>query len=67
MISETIDYKRFFMWLQGLWAKSLAVVVMFFVGMTIGQVQTEIRIIGDCKYSGAFRVDTQAFTCQRKI
>jgi len=67
MLADTVDYKQIINWVRGIWANSLAVVIMFFVGMSIGQVQTEIRFVGDCKYAGAFRVDTQAFTCQRKI
>ena len=67
MIVETIDYKKFFVWINNIWAKSLAAVLMFFIGMAIGQVQTESRVIGDCKYAGAFRVEQQAFTCQRRI
>jgi hypothetical protein len=64
---ETIDHKKIFAWINAVWAKSLAAVVMFVLGIWIGQVQTESRVIGDCKYSGAFRVDHQAFMCQRRI
>lgn len=67
MIVETIDYKKFFAWINNVWAKSLAAVVMFVLGLWIGEVQTESRIIGDCKYAGAFRVEQQAFMCQRRI
>jgi hypothetical protein len=67
MIVETIDYRKFFVWINNIWAKSLAAVLMFFIGILIGQVQTESRVIGDCKYAGAFRVEQQAFTCQRRI
>jgi hypothetical protein len=67
MIVETIDYRKFFVWINNIWAKSLAAVLMFFIGMLIGQVQTESRVIGDCKYAGAFRVEQQAFMCQRRI
>lgn len=67
MIVETIEYKKIFVWVQNIWAKSLAAVVMFVVGMLIGQVQTESRVVGDCKYAGAFRVEHQAFMCQRRI
>lgn len=67
MIVESIDYKKIFAWINNVWAKSLAAVVMFCVGLMIGQVQTESRVIGDCKYAGAFRVEQQAFTCQRRI
>jgi hypothetical protein len=67
MIVETFDYKQILNWVNGLWARSLAAVAMFFIGMLIGQVQTESRVIGDCKYAGAFRVEHQAFMCQRRI
>ena len=67
MIVETIDYKKVIAWINNVWAKSLAAVVMFCVGVAIGQVQTESRVIGDCKYAGAFRVEQQAFMCQRRI
>ena len=64
---ESVDHKKIIDWINKVWAKSLAAVIMFLVGMLIGQVQTESRVVGDCKYSGAFRVDHQAFMCQRRI
>ena len=64
---ETFDYKHIFTWINNVWAKSLAAVLMFWIGIWIGQVQTESRVIGDCKYAGAFRVEQQAFMCQRRI
>ncbi len=67
MIVETIDYRKIFAWINAVWAKSLAAVLMFVIGIWIGQVQVESRVIGDCKYAGAFRVDHQAFVCQRRI
>ena len=67
MIVETIEYKKIFAWIQNVWARSLAAVIMLVVGLWIGQVQTESRVIGDCKYAGAFRVEQQAFMCQRRI
>jgi hypothetical protein len=67
LIVETIDYKKFFAWINNVWAKSLAAVVMFVLGLWIGEVQTESRVIGDCKYAGAFRVEQQAFMCQRRM
>lgn len=67
MIVETIEYKKVFAWIQNVWARSLAAVIMFVLGLWIGQVQTESRVIGDCKYAGAFRVEQQAFMCQRRI
>jgi hypothetical protein len=67
MMIEDITYKKVLVFICQLWAKSFAAVLMLVVGMWIGQVQTESKIIGDCKYAGAFRVDVQAFTCQRRI
>jgi len=67
LIVETIDYKKVFAWINNVWAKSLAAVIMFFVGLYMGQVQTESRVIGDCKYAGAFRVAHEAFVCQRRM
>jgi hypothetical protein len=67
VIVETIDYRKVIDWINAVWAKSLAAVVMFCIGLWIGEVQTESRVIGDCKYAGAFRVEQQAFMCQRRI
>ena len=67
MIVETIDYKKIILWVKDVWAKSLVAFVMFFIGVYIGQVQVESRVIGDCKYAGAFRVNHEAFMCQRRI
>jgi hypothetical protein len=67
MSIETFDYKQIFVWINNTWAKSLAAVIMFFVGLAIGQVQIEGRVVGDCKYAGAFRVNHEAFVCQRRI
>jgi hypothetical protein len=64
---DTFDYRKVLTWINNVWAKSLAAVLMFFIGIAIGQVQTESRVIGDCKYAGAFRVEQQAFMCQRRI
>jgi hypothetical protein len=67
VITEMIDYKKVLAFINNVWAKSLWAVVAFLLGMWIGAVQTEGRIAGDCKFSNAFRVDIQAFACQRKI
>jgi len=67
VIVETIDYKKVIAWINDVWAKSLAAVLMFFIGIYLGQVQIESRVIGDCKYAGAFRVAHEAFVCQRRI
>lgn len=67
MIIDTINYKAVWAWLNAVWAKSFVAVVLFLLGLWIGTVQTEGRIAGDCKFANAFRVDIQAFACQRKL
>jgi len=49
------------------WAKSMFAIVLAVIGYNIGAIQTEIRIASDCKFANAFRVDIQAFSCQRKL
>lgn len=67
MIIDTINYKAVWAWVNAVWAKSFIAVMLFFLGLWIGIVQTEGRIAGDCKFANAFRVDIQAFACQRKL
>jgi hypothetical protein len=67
MILETITYRHVVDWIHNTWARSLAAVLMFWIGIWLGQVQVESRVIGDCKYAGAFRVNHEAFVCQRRI
>ena len=67
MIVDTINYKAIWAWINAVWAKSFVAVVLFMLGLWIGTVQTESRLASDCKFAGAFRVDIQAFTCQRKL
>ena len=67
MIVDTINYKAIWAWVNAVWAKSFVAVVLFLIGLWIGTVQTEGRIAGDCKFAGAFRVDIQAFACQRRL
>lgn len=49
------------------WARSMVAIVLAVIGYNIGSIQTEIRIASDCKFANSFRVDIQAFTCQRKL
>jgi len=49
------------------WAKSMIAILLFLIGWVVGNVQTEGRIASDCKFANAFRVEIQAFTCQRKL
>lgn len=67
MITEVIDYKKIWAVVNAVWAKSFAAIALFFLGLWIGTVNTESSIAADCKFAGAFRVDIQAFVCQRKL
>lgn len=67
MIVDTINYKAVWTWINAVWAKSFIAIILFLIGLWIGTVQTEGRIAGDCKFAGAFRVDIQAFACQRRL
>lgn len=67
MITETITFKKILDGINQIWAKSLIAVSMLCIGLWIGGINAESRITSDCKFAGSFRVDIQAFTCQRKI
>jgi hypothetical protein len=67
MFIETVNPRKILDWLNVMWAKSLAAVVMLLIGLYIGEMNAESRVIADCKFAGAFRVGIQAFTCQRRI
>jgi hypothetical protein len=67
MIIENFTFKGIIKFVNDVWAKSLAAIFMFFLGMWIGSINTESRIVSDCKFAGAFRADIQAFNCQRRI
>ena len=67
MIVDAIDFRKIWTFINAVWAKSLVATVLFFLGLWIGTVNTESSIAADCKFAGAFRVDIQAFVCQRKI
>lgn len=67
MIVESIDIKKIWQTINDWWARSMIAVLLFVLGMWIGVVNTESRIASDCKFAGAFRVEIQAFICQRKL
>jgi hypothetical protein len=67
MITDTINFKKVLDWINAVWGKSLAAAIMLLIGLYIGGMNAEDRIVADCKFAGAFRVGIQAFTCQRRI
>jgi hypothetical protein len=64
---DTSYIKTAWAWVNDVWAKSLAAIVLFYIGLWIGGVMAEARIVSDCKFAGSFRADIQAFNCQRRI
>lgn len=67
MIIYQFDYKKILDVVNQLWAKSLGAVIALAIGWSLGSMNVESRIVGDCKFAGSFRVEIQAFACQRKI
>jgi hypothetical protein len=67
LIVDSIDPRKVLDWINKVWAKSLAAVLMLLLGLYIGEMNAESRIVADCKFANAFRVSIQAFACQRKI
>ena len=67
MILHEHEYKRIKTALAGVWAKSFWPLFALLLGILIGVLFATSDILNDCKYAGSFRVDSQAFSCQRKI
>lgn len=61
------ELKKVAVMVNSWWAKSMVAIILCVIGYQIGAIQTEIRIASDCKFANAFRVDIQAFSCQRKL
>ena len=62
-----IEWKKFRTWCRSVWAESLGVVIALVLGILIGVLYRQTDITEDCRYSGSFRVGTQAFNCQRRM
>lgn len=62
-----IEWAKIKKWCKETWASSLGVVIALVVGVLLGIMYKQTDIMEDCKYSGSFRVHTQAYNCQRKI
>ncbi len=61
------ESKRITEKLKRIWAASFWPLFTLLLGLLAGMLIATGDIINDCKYAGAFRVDSQAFSCQRKI
>jgi ABC-type nitrate/sulfonate/bicarbonate transport system permease component len=62
-----IEWKKFKTWCRSVWAESLGIVIALVLGILIGVLYRQTDITEDCRYSGSFRVGTQAFNCQRRM
>lgn len=62
-----IEWNKLVDSIKTLWAKSMAAIVALVIGSLIGIVYNQNEIVEDCKYTGSFRVHTQAFNCQRRM
>jgi hypothetical protein len=62
-----IEWRKMKAWIKAVWAESLGVVIALVLGILIGVLYRQTDIIEDCRYSGSFRVGTQAFNCQRRM
>lgn len=67
MFFHEAEIKRFKDLCKRIWASAFWPLFALLCGVVIGVLIATNRIIDDCKYAGAFRVDSQAFNCQRKI
>jgi hypothetical protein len=66
-IENMFDIKQMVLAVKRIWALAFWPLLALLIGLYIGTENAESRITSDCKYAGTFRVDSQAFTCQRKI
>jgi hypothetical protein len=64
---ELIDLKKMWSSAQMVWAGSLGVVIALVFGFFVGYMYSKNAIVNDCSFTNGFRVNSQAFTCQRKI
>jgi len=67
MSNELINMKDFVLKFKGWWAASLGIVVALILGIIIGILVVESKIINDCKFLNAFRIGDQGYNCQRRI
>ena len=67
MIIEAINLHKVWDAINAWWAKSMVAILLLLLGLYIGELNAESRIVSDCKFAGTFRVDIQAFACQRKL
>lgn len=66
-MNELIDLTKLQNWIQSKWRASLGIIVALVLGILIGILSVEWRVIDDCKYLKSFRFGNMAFNCVRTI
>jgi ABC-type nitrate/sulfonate/bicarbonate transport system permease component len=66
-MNELIDLTKLQSWIQSKWRASLGIIVALVLGILIGILSVEWRVIDDCKYLKSFRFGNMAFNCVRTI
>lgn len=66
-MNELIDLTKLQNWIQNKWRASLGIIVALVLGILIGILSVEWRVIDDCKYLKSFRFGNMAFNCVRTI
>ncbi len=66
-MNELIDLTKLQSWIQSKWRASLGIIVALVLGILIGILSVEWRVIDDCKYLKSFRFGNIAFNCVRTI
>ncbi len=66
-MNELIDLTKLQSWIQSKWRASLGIIVSLVLGILIGILSVEWRVIDDCKYLKSFRFGNMAFNCVRTI
>lgn len=64
-MKELIDLQQFQKWLVAKWRTSLGLFFALVVGIVVGMLIVEGRVIDDCRFLKTFRFGNQAFSCLR--
>ena len=66
-MKELIDLRTAKGWIVDKWRNSLGYILCILLGVVVGVLTVEWRVVDDCRYLKAFRFGSQAFTCVRTI
>ena len=66
-MKELVDLHKAKDWIVSKWGNSLGYLLCILLGVIVGVLTVEWRVVDDCRYLKAFRFGPQAFTCVRTI